>query len=192
MYEFSFRFAFLKAFLNSYQRATRIAREAVQLDQYNKHSSTCSVSKTSQSLRLMTARDESKSSAELGSMASKLCSQMNAVLSTFSGLVAVGRFSHCLQRFRNWAGIKTQGTLSREVVFLVTILSCIRLSLACWTVSDSRRTEEPLTFSFSARLRSSRLFSFEMWIRASHTEQSSASVDSGFQDGYKVCNRRVA
>ena len=99
--------------------------------------STYSVSNTSQSLRFTMARDELKSDGELGSRTKRLCSQINAVLSIISGLgTSVGRFNHWFQLRTKWAGIRAQGTFSREVVLPSSALSCTYLSFACEMVGN--------------------------------------------------------
>lgn len=140
----------------------------------------------------MSANDESKSVVEFGSRLSKSCVQIKGVLSTVSGLGAsVGRLSHRCHAFKKVAGIIAQGCSCSVSMFNAWSCICLSNAYEWWYQQWFKESLKP-TFSSSAFLRTSRLSSLEIWIRASHTGQSSASVDMGSQDGYNLCKSSVA
>lgn len=131
---------------------------------------------------------ESISPAEFGSMSKRLCSQKNDAVSTeFGRGNSVGRNSHSFQSCKNSSGMTHSGVFSRSEIWLEESLSNMRFKRF---YGGSIRTEEAvgteITFSSSACFRRPRLLSRDLEIVAWHRAQIPASVDGGFQDGYRI------
>jgi hypothetical protein len=121
-----------RALFQGYQRATGIPRIAILVRQIGRLLITYKFSNVSQSLRVTTAADPSKSVGSLGSKVRRSCEQRNGELSIASGRAySDGRDSHRSHDRTNCAGTTAQGTFSRSRVLPFSALSCICFSLAC-------------------------------------------------------------